>query len=410
MAETGIRLAIATAIVSLCTAAPARPAAELSKDRINAISQCIAIEAQRDGFSGAISIMGPSGTITSFENGLVAGAGSPAISQETQFNLGSAGKMFTAVAVAQLVEAKKIGFDDQIGRYVKGLTTEASAVTIRQLLTHSGGLGNFFTPDNLSVLKTARRLTDLKPLVVGDRPSFVPGTEFAYSNSGFLLLGLMVETVSGLSFPDYLTMHVFAPAGMVNASVLPAAMTKRAVGMTRVPELPPFAPGQMRGQGGGPPLPPPSGTSGMQGPPPPPPNAPLRPAVEAALVGNSAGGTYASAADMHRFFAAFLAGKLTSQEMRDTLLSPQINVLPPRDGKAALSHGLGFALSAYGGQKWFGHNGGTLGVNVELMAFPDDQIQLVVLTNRDPPTAMMFARKLLTTLFDDKACAAQSAQ
>lgn len=401
MARVGIRVA-AAGLISLCTAMQATQAAGLT---IEAFKQCIATEAQTDGVSGAVSIIRPSGTIA-FAHGIVAGPKSSAISPDTQFNLGSAGKMFTAVAVAQLVDANKISLNDPIGRHVTGLTMEASAVTISQLLTHSGGLGNFFSPENLPQLKTARSLTDLKPLVVADKPSFVPGSRFAYSNSGFLLLGLMIESVSGLSYADYLKTHIFMPAGMANATMLPKSIPSLAVGMTRVPPLPPLSLGDMRGLGSGPPLPPPPT---MQGPPPPP-DAPLRPADEAALAGNSAGGSYASATDMQRFFAAFRAAKLTSPKMRDLLLSPQITVIPPRDGKAALSHGLGFALGSYNGHKWFGHNGGTLGVNVELMVFPDDQTEIIVLTNRDPPTASMFARKLLTALFDDKLCAGQSAQ
>ena len=401
--------AACTATLLLAAAVNAKP---VETPANGAVQACIAREAVSTDFSGVVSIA-RAGKIFSHERGVMAGPGSAAMLPNAQFNLGSAGKMFTAVAVAQLVDAGKIGLADAIGRYVTGLTPEAGAVTIGQLLTHSGGLGNFFTPDNLVLMQKAQNLSDLKPLVVADRPAFAPGSRFQYSNSGFLLLGLMIEQVSGETYDDYLQKHVFAPAGMTASSVTPADPPKRAVGMTTMPEMlmPPM--GVMMGPGsggpppgpGGPPPgpsvgPPPGGPNGPFMPPP----GPLRPAAEAALMGNSAGGSYSNAADMQRFFAALLAGKLTSTAMRDLLISPQIEVAPAKDGMPARSHGLGFGVGHYKGHRWTGHNGGTLGVNVEMATFPDDQTTLVIMSNRDPPAAMVLMRKLQAAFFDGATC------
>lgn len=313
------------------------------------------------------------------------GPGSAKIKPNAQFNLGSASKMFTAVAVAQLVDAGKIDLDDPIGRFVSGLTPEASAVTIRQLLTHSGGLGNFFTPDTLPALQKARSLSDLKPLMAGAKPAFPPGSRFQYSNSGFLALGLMIEQVSGLSYEAYLNDRIFKPSGMTQSTVRPAAADKRALGMTTMPEMPP------------------PGTAGLRGPMPPPPG-PLGPAAEAALDGNSAGGAYSTAADMQRFFVALMGGKLTSIRLRDALVAPQIEVTPAKGGVPARSFGLGFGVGSFKGHRWTGHNGGTLGVNVELMTFPDDQTTVVVMSNRDPPMANALIRRIQAILFDGAPC------
>jgi CubicO group peptidase (beta-lactamase class C family) len=111
---------------------------------------------------------------------------------------------------------------------------------------------------------------------------------------------------------------------------------------------------------------------------------------------------------MQRFFAALLAGKLTSAASRDGLLSPQITVIPAKDGMPARSHGLGIGLGTAFGHPWVGHNGGTLGVNVETMAFPDDQTTIIVLANRDPPVAGMVARNVQAMLFDGESCKAKT--
>jgi CubicO group peptidase (beta-lactamase class C family) len=404
MIRSNIITAIAMAMLYMAVSetAIAAPANE-------ALRTCVSDEAAKHDFSGVISIV-HSGETFSYERGTMSGPGSTAMIPDAQFNLGSAGKMFTAVAVAQLVDAKKISLDDPIGRFVSGLTPEAGAVTVRHLLTHSGGLGNFFTPDNLTLMQKAKSLSDLKPLVAADRPAFAPGSRFQYSNSGFLLLGLMIEGVSGETYGDYLQTHVFIPSGMTASSVMPADPSQRAVGMTTMPEMlmPPI--GGMIGPGAGGPPPAPPGSGPPPGPPGDPngpfmpPAGPLRPAAEATLVGNSASGGYSTAPDMQRFFAALLAGKLTSLAMRDLLISAQIEVAPAKDAMPARSHGLGFGVGSYKGHRWTGHNGGTLGVNVEMMTFPDDQTTIVVMSNRDPPAAMALMRNVQVALFDGAAC------
>jgi hypothetical protein len=198
---------------------------------------------------------------------------------------------------------------------------------------------------------------------------------------------------------------------------------QRAVGMTTMPDMP--AGMMMAGPPPGPRMGPPPGSpppgammmpppgspppGAMMGPPPPgaimmmPPPGPLRPALEAALVGTSAGGSYSTAADMERFFAAFEAGKLTSAAMRDQLLTRQIDI-PGPPGRPPLGHALGLGIGDYRGHRWFGHNGGTPGVNVETMAFLDDQTSVVVLANRDPPSAMALLRALLPVVIGGAAC------
>lgn len=398
------------AIAALCAAGSATIA---KRPAPSPLQQCIADEAKKSGFSGVVSIVRPAGNV-SFAQGAMGGKGSTPMQTNAQFNIGSAGKMWTAVSIAQLVDAGKLGLDDPIGRHVGGLTKEAEAVTIRQLLTHSGGMGNFFVPENLEVMRRARTLSDLKPLILAEKPMFPPGSRSQYSNSGFLLLGLIIEKASGQSYADYLQKNIFAPAGMTASGVMPAAAKVRAIGMTNFPEdgegpgAPPPGPPPGPPPPGAQPGPPPPG--GQPGPPPGPimmpPPGPLRVSPEAQMMGSSAGGSYSTPVDMQRFFAALMAAKLTSPAMRDALTSRQIEMLPAKGPLPAINYGLGFMVAGYQGHGWFGHNGGLPGGNVATAVFPKDQVTTIVMSNRDPPAADMMMRRVQEMLFDGGGCGA----
>ncbi|HEX3729725.1 MAG TPA: serine hydrolase domain-containing protein [Opitutaceae bacterium] len=360
-----------------------------------ALQSCVAAQAERMDFSGAVSIVAPWGSAT-YARGVQGGSGSTPISPHTRFNLGSAGKMFTAVAVMQLVDAGKVGLNDPVGRYVEGLTPEAAAVTVRQLLTHSSGLGDFFTPQNLPSIAQARSVSDLMALVRSDTPAFRPGSRFQYSNSGFLILGRLVERLSSESYGTYLQRRVFAPAGMSATGMDPGAGATRAVGMTAMDGGPPGSPAggaPRRVLKAGPDLPSAPG--------------PLHPSVEAALRGNPAGGSYSTVEDMQRFFRALEAGRLVSLPTLQRLTSTQIVAAPAQGGRPELDYALGFGVGVTEGHRWYGHNGGAPGVTVEATAYPDDHTVMVVMSNRDPPSASLLFRQLRPAIFahdPEKAC------
>jgi len=325
------------------------------------LQRCLAATAERLDFTGAASVS-RHGVLSRHARGLAGGPGSPALTPDDRFNLASEGKMFTAVAVAQLIDGGRVRLDDAIGRYVAGLTPETSAVTVRQLLTHSSGLGDYISPNFPAVMK-ARSLSDLKPLVASDRPAFTPGSRFGYSNSGFLVLGLLIEAVSGQSYGDYLQAHIFQPAGMTATGLDPDAPRPSAIGLTAM----------------GPDGPLPAG-------------APLRPAPVPR--GSAAGGAFSTAGDMQRFFAALTTGKLVRPETYLMMTSPQIVAAPAKGDTPEFDYGLGFGVGMFKGHRWFGHNGGAPGANDEAVVFPDDATSLVVMSNRDPPLASHFFREV----------------
>lgn len=396
-----------------------------------ALQRCLSARAEQQSFSGVISVTHHDVPVAFVTKGVLAGSGSAPITAATRFNLASMGKMFTAVAIGQLVDAGKIHWDDPVGKYVPGLTPEASVVTVRQLLTHSSGLGDFFRPENMEAMLKARTASDILPLIAADKPSFPPGSQFRYSNSGFALLGILIERVSGQHYADYLRDHVFLPAGMNDTSLSPEPLATLAVGMTALrggpPAVPTGAPVAVAGSPGNaaaeqptdhrggqrlqPATDKPEASSGQLVPigsdgRPLPASADtdaaseLQPAPGATQgFGSPAGGHFSTAADMQRFADALLAGKLLSAATTNVLTSPQIVAFPAKDGRPELNYGMGFGVGSEGGHRWFGHNGGTAGANVEFAEFPEEQWTLSVFSNRDPPVASTMFRYLKDLLF-----------
>ena len=362
------------------------------------IERCVRHRVTQTSFSGVISLAHNGAPSVVISNGVRSGPGSPPISGETRFNLGSASKMFTAVAVAQLVDAGRLAWTDPVGRYVTGLTPEASAVTVQQLVTHTSGLGDFFQPQNMAAMMRARTASDLLPLIAGEVPAFAPGSRFAYSNSGFALLGILIERVTHQSYGDYLREHIFRPAGMQHSGLDPRPLETLAVGMTAMgtsPEgdhgpllvAPPPKGGRGPGGAGGMVLIGPGGAHVSPG------SGRLRPAPGSTEgYGSPAGGLFSTAADMQSFFRALAANRLTFAQSTAALTSPQVVAAPAAQGQPARTYGYGFGTGSVAGHRWFGHNGGTLGANTELTVFPDDQWAVVVTSNRDPPSGTQMFR------------------
>jgi D-alanyl-D-alanine carboxypeptidase len=384
----------------------------------DALQQCVANKATQDDFSGVVSVTRNGKPVVSVIRGKLAGDDSAVITLNTRFNLGSASKMFTAVAIGQLIDAGKIRLDDPIGAFVKDLEPEIGAVTIRQLLTHSAGVGDFFKPENMAAMLKARTASDLLPLVAHDKPGFPPGSRFAYSNSGFALLGVVIERVSGLSYGDYLTRHIFSPARMTHTGLDPNPLATLAVGMTAMRME--MSPGRAR-EGSGPVLirpgdsayvagrgsdavgSDPSGRAVSSGRP------ILHPAPGATEgYGSPAGGLFSTANDLERFARAFLNHRLTHAVTAATLTAPHIVSAPATADRAERQYGLGFGVGGENGHQWFGHNGGTPGANTEFAVFPQDRLTISVLVNRDPPMATAMFAYVKKLLFDPSPVASCS--
>lgn len=268
---------------------------------------------------------------------------------DTKFRIGSMNKMFTATAIMQLVQEGKIDLDKPFGTYLPQYPNRSvsGAVTIRELLTHTGGTGDIFTPDYFKNRLNIRTLQDYIALFGGRRLLFKPGTKYEYSNYGFIILGRVIEVVSGQGYYTYVHDHIFAPARMDSTGSLPedATVPNRSVGYTMMsgPELQP-------------------NTNTL----------PYR--------GSSAGGGYSTAGDLLKFANALQAHKLLDSRYTQMMISGKVSM-----GMPGAKYGFGFGDRIVNGIECFGHNGGAPGMYGDLDFCPSDGYTVIVLSNLDPP-------------------------
>jgi D-alanyl-D-alanine carboxypeptidase len=277
-------------------------------------------------------------------------------SPDTRFRIGSMNKMFTATAILQLVGEGKIDLAAPLGKYLPDYPNKeiATKVTIRHLLTHTGGTGDIFTPEYDQHRLEIKELNDYVKLYGSRGPQFEPGSRWAYSNYGFLLLGVVIEKVTGGSYYDYVRSHIFVPAGMRDTDSLPESesVPRRSVGYQR--------------KNG-------AWVNNVD-------TLPWR--------GTSAGGGYSTVGDLFHFAEALSNGKLIKPELFAQMTSKQAGgaQMPPDRG-----YGFGMRVSEEPQGKTFGHGGGAPGMNGELRVYPLSKTVVVVLANLDPPAASHLA-------------------
>ncbi|HET7353357.1 MAG TPA: serine hydrolase domain-containing protein, partial [Gaiellaceae bacterium] len=202
-----MKLALPAIVVALAVATSASASSKLA--------QRVGTAASRSGFSGEVAVARHGRIVFAHGYGLANRARGQRVTLDTAFNLASMGKMFTGVAAAQLVEAGKLRFGDRIGQYLPQLPARMRSITVAQLLDHTSGLGDFFgDPGYERLLPRLTTLGAYLPLVKRESLQFKPGTHWSYSNSGFLLAGLVIEKVSGERYEEYLARHVWKRAGM----------------------------------------------------------------------------------------------------------------------------------------------------------------------------------------------------
>ena len=156
---------------------------------------------------------------------------------ETKFNIGSINKAFTRAAIEQLAAAGKLSLDDPLRKHLPDYPSPvADEITIRQLLDHQSGLGDIFGERYRNAPPSKlRELRDFLPLFADQPLKFAPGTSRGYSNAGYVVLGLVIEKLSGLTYRDYVQKNVFGPAGMKNTGfwAIDERVANRATGYTR---------------------------------------------------------------------------------------------------------------------------------------------------------------------------------
>lgn len=192
--------------------------------------------AQVDRFAGAVLLARRGKILLSKAHGFADRGNHILNATNTKFRIGSMSKMFTAVAILQLAEKKRVSIDAPIGQYLSDYPNSdiATRVTVRQLLTHTAGTGDIFTPEYEKQRLDVRTLADYVNLFGSRRLAFSPGSQWAYSNYGYILLGRIVEKVTGVSYYDYVRIHIFEPLGMINTDSVPETVNvpQRSTGYT----------------------------------------------------------------------------------------------------------------------------------------------------------------------------------
>jgi len=330
------------------------------------VGRAIGRMAREDQFSGAVLICrsgkdlfrrayGPADRTWNIRN-----------TPQTRFRIASVGKMFTAAAVLQLIEAGKLALGTHVVHYLglKG-TNLPAGVTIRHLLTMTSGIADWINEDGQDAnaewaafcrrnpIYLLRQDSEYLPFFSQLEPYGPPGESFRYNNAGFILLGLVIEKAAGLSYFDYVRRNIFARAGMARTDFL---------------DLDDCPPDVAEGY-----FPIRDGTGRVTG---------WRRNIYFATAGPAAdGGATSTLDDLVRFSRALRSGRLVSKELVETMLSPQVSA--EREGHNWM-YGQGCFLLVDDDRnvvRW-GHTGEEEGISCRLYYYPEQKLDVILLGNQ----------------------------
>ncbi|MDX2058338.1 MAG: serine hydrolase domain-containing protein [Gemmatimonadales bacterium] len=264
---------------------------------------------------------------------------------ETIYRIASVTKQFTGAAVVQLVEQGKLKLDDRLTTYFPNWPAPAEQVTVRMLLNHTSGVRDYVAVPRWRQLRTVPLPHDsLLGLVINEPFDFPPGTAFRYSNTGYYILGVIIEKVSGLRYGDYIEQRLAQPLGLTSIRYCDdrPVIAKRARGYSRTKEG--FANAQYIDM-----------------------NQPF-----------SAGSLCASVGDLLDWSRALARGKVVSAEGYRTMTTP---VALPED--QPMNYGFGLSTGVLAEHRFIYHNGSVDGFRSQLITFPDDSLTIAIIANAD---------------------------
>lgn len=283
--------------------------------------------------------------------------------ERTVFRIGSVTKEFTAAAVLLLADQGKLSIDDPLAKHLPGFP-RAGEVTLRQLLSHTSGIRNYTSiPQFFGTTGRLDRTADeLVGTIAGQAPlyDFEPGSAFSYSNSGYVLLGAVVEKVSGQSFDRFLKSAILDPLELRDTALDDVSQTlpNRARGYDKAKE-------------------PATGFTNAS--------------VISMSAAGAAGAMRSTVADLLKWHGALLGGRLLKPATVAVMTTPG----RLKDGRPAIqgwpkdipatikpfAYGLGMIVDRQGERRTVGHGGSIQGFNASLQTLPDHEVSLVLLTN-----------------------------
>jgi CubicO group peptidase (beta-lactamase class C family) len=277
---------------------------------------------------------------------------------DTRFNIGSINKAFTGMAIAQLIEDGRIGLDDKIGKYLSDLPDDwGEKITVWHLLTMRSGLGHYWNAKWQSKFAEIKTVDDLMEIVVESELDFEPGTKKRYSNSGYVVLGAIIEKVTGRSYYDYIRENVYAPAGMESTDSF---------------ELDQIVPNIARGYTAN------RSSSASQG------KDLQNNLFLHSIKGSPAGGGYSTVDDLNSYVEALKGNKLAAEKYTNMALG----MFEKPDDSESRPKGLGIA------------GGANVGINAIVEADFESGYTVIVLSNYDPPVAEELGIRFMKMLQD----------
>jgi D-alanyl-D-alanine carboxypeptidase len=275
------------------------------------------------------------------------------VTPDTVFEIGSITKQFTAASILLLAQDGKLSVDDKIGRYLSPIPETWQEITVRHLLTHTSGIKSY---TGLGGFELRQHLTQAQFIAaIGRQPlEFQPGQAWKYSNTGFNLLGYIIENISGKNYWDFLSERILRPLGMsATTNRLPALIIPhRAAGYEQTNHV---------------------------------------------LINRdydltdvfSAGALVSTVIDLGKWNGALDEEELLNAKSKKAMWQPVVL----NDGSVA-QYGFGWRIETFEGHKNIGHGGSTSGFSATIQRFPDDKLTIIILTNTDEQIATSLARKI----------------
>ncbi len=329
-------------------------------EMINEIKRQVGKRAEDGDFSGVVLVAKNDRILLNEAFGYADREAKSANTPKTQFQMASVGKMFTTAAIAALVKAGRISFDDTVAKLLPDFPNQeiARKITVHQLLTHSSGMGTFFESPGFNPKTKYRNATEEIAVYKDEALFFEPGARWRYSNAGFSLLGAIIERVSGKTYLEFIRENVLKPLGMndtdTNSFDVPA---KNGAVLYQPTDEDPFGLEQFR--------------------------------ADRAILNSQAtgfGGGFTTAGDLFKFARGYRTGKLLGRELTEKIVTPKL------EARKNFKWGYGITETIVNGETVRGHSGGG---RADLAILWNSGYTVVVLVNVTPPAAGSLSEKIV---------------
>ncbi len=333
----------------------------VAEDLASKIDKVLNDLTEREAFTGAVLVAKNGEVLLSQGYGLADRDKNLPNTPQTKYRLGSITKQFTAMAILMLQAQEKLNLQDPICRYISECPITWQDITIHHLLTHTSGIPNLTDFRDYQATKATPSPPEQTIARFKEKPlDFPPGEQWSYSNSGYIVLGYIIEQASGLSYEAFLHQYIFEPLQMKDTGY-DHNDGSLAIGYT--------------------------GTRGL-----------WREADYIDMtIPFAAGGLYSTVEDLYRWDQALYTEQFVSKDLVDLMFTPQAE-MPVAD----LSYGYGWGVGEMNNHRVVGHGGGIEGFATEIRRYLDDKVTIIVLSNRDTTGVGSIADVIAQAVFEEQ--------